>query len=90
MIHNNITGLLILLSTLPVWHWRVNTKGKAYSRAAVSANGTPSNVIGQVTLPITLDHLNTHKFTVICHLTVYCLLDADCFEMHNARQFIKI
>ena len=50
----------------------------------------PQNIIGQVTLPVTLDHLNTHKFTAVCHLTVYCLLDADCLEMHNARQFIKI
>ena len=45
--------------------------------AAVSATGAPLDVAGRATLPVSLGNFTvTHEFTVVCHLTVDCLLGA--------------
>ena len=51
----------------------------------VGANGSPLNVIGQVTLPLTLkDFSCEHSFFVARDLTVPCLLGLDFMTANNA------
>ena len=52
---------------------------------AVTANGTPLNVIGQITLTVAMEQFTCdHTFAVINNLTVNCLLGADFLRKHEA------
>jgi len=53
--------------------------------SAVSANGTPLDVKGQIKLMISIgSFICEHTFIVICDLTVDCLLGADFLKKHEA------
>ena len=52
---------------------------------AVSANGSPLDIVGQMIVAVTLDNFTTdHTFTVVRNLTVDCLLGADFLKRHAA------
>ena len=52
---------------------------------AVTANGTPLNVVGQITLTVTMEQFScNHTFVVINNLTGNCLLGADFLRKYEA------
>ena len=52
---------------------------------AVSANGTPLNVVGQIKLSVLMEQFSCdHNFVVIKGLTVDCLLGANFLKKHEA------
>ena len=52
---------------------------------AVTANGTLLNVVGQITLTVTMEQFTCdHTFVVINNLTVDCLLGTDFLRRHEA------
>ena len=58
---------------------------KSITPTAVTANGAPLNILGQVTIPIAIGKFNcTQTFIVADNITVDCILGADCLRYHGA------
>ena len=57
----------------------------AIETIAVGANGSPLDIIGQVSADILLGEFATNqKFIVVRNLAIDCLLGADCLRTHGA------
>ena len=55
------------------------------STGAVGASGMPLDVVGKVKMAVSLGLFSTEEeFTVICNLTLDCLLGADFLKEHGA------
>ena len=64
--------------------WR-NSIAKVETQNTLAANGLPLEVIGQVTVPVSLGEFRAEqKFTVVRNLTVDCILGADFLVEHGA------
>lgn len=62
-----------------------NAQITKHATAAVGANGMPLDVVGHTTLTVSLGSFCTqHRFTVVQHLTVDCLLGADFLHEYGA------
>ena len=58
---------------------------QANTPVTVAANGAAMDVIGQVTLPVSVNGFQFNQlFTVVHSLTVDCILGADCLLQHEA------
>ena len=58
---------------------------KSSTTTAVTANGAFLNILGQVTLPITIGKFKcTQTLIVADNVTVDCILVADCLRQHGA------
>ena len=64
------------------WHDKISA---AESNTTVAADGLPLEVVGQVTLPVSLGNFKAdQEFTVVQSLTVDCILGADFLVKHCA------
>ena len=64
--------------------WR-NSIAKTKTQNTLAVNGLPLEVIGQVTVPVSLGECRAEqKFTVVQNLTVACILGADFLLEHGA------
>ena len=52
--------------------------------AAVTANGSALEIVGQIIMPISIAQFHSSQlFTVVCNLTVDCILGVDYFMQHG-------
>ena len=64
------------------WHSQITAAGL---RTTVGADGLPLEVVGQVTVPVSLgDFQTSQEFTVVKSLTANCILGADFLVKHSA------
>ena len=74
--------LVVRLRSLSDEDHKTITKSES---SAVSANGMPLDVRGQVKLVVSIGSFTCeHTFIVICDLTVDCILGADFLKKHGA------
>ena len=64
------------------WHSQITAAGL---KTTVGADGLPLEVVGQVTVPVSLgDFQTSQEFTVVKSLTADCILGADFLVKHSA------